>query len=30
MIRLGGIVNLKALGSLKEGTRSQVGIIDRS
>ena len=30
MIRLGGIVNLKALGSLKEGTRSQVGIINRN
>ena len=32
MIRLGGIVNLKALTGtkLKEGTRSQVGIIDRS
>jgi hypothetical protein len=30
MIKLGGIVDLKALKPLNEGTRSQIGIIDRS
>ena len=30
MIKLGGIVDLKALGQLNEGTRSQIGYIDRS
>ena len=30
MIKLGGIVDLKALKPLNESTRSQIGVIDRS
>ena len=30
MIKLGGIVDLKSVGTLNEGTRSQVGIINRN
>ena len=30
MIKLAGIVDLKAVGTVNEGTRSQVGIINRS